>query len=222
MVVDDEDGGGHARNRGRRAGGPQYGQPHSCCATKCSDISRRRMRNQQRSLEASAHCEEGHGEIGPTAAYSRDEPDHRDVSAHDRILAERARYVSAGVSTPRLVVSHADGARVTDVDGRTLHRLRRWHRLPEHGPPLRPRRRRDQGAGRRVPAPVLHGRRLRALRRGVPPAGRALAVRRRASRSRSSSTRAPRRSRTPSRSRARRPAGPPSSSSTTPSTAARC
>ena len=43
-----------------------------------------------------------------------------DVSVHDRILAERARYVSAGVSTPKLVVSHADGARVTDVDGRTF------------------------------------------------------------------------------------------------------
>src|SRR3954451_17452572 len=43
-----------------------------------------------------------------------------EVSAHDRILAERSRYVSAGVSTPRLVVSRADGARVTDVDGRTF------------------------------------------------------------------------------------------------------
>ena len=41
-------------------------------------------------------------------------------STHDRILAERARYVSGGVSTPKLVVSHADGARVTDVDGRTF------------------------------------------------------------------------------------------------------
>ena len=41
-------------------------------------------------------------------------------TAHDRILAERARYVSAGVSTPSLVVSHAEGARVTDVDGRTF------------------------------------------------------------------------------------------------------
>ena len=41
-------------------------------------------------------------------------------STHARILAERARYVSAGVSTPKLVVSHADGARVTDVDGRTF------------------------------------------------------------------------------------------------------
>ena len=42
-----------------------------------------------------------------------------EVSAHERILAERSRYVSAGVSVPKLVVSHADGARVTDVDGRT-------------------------------------------------------------------------------------------------------
>ena len=43
-----------------------------------------------------------------------------ETTSHDRILADRARYVSAGVSTPKLVVSHADGARVTDVDGRTF------------------------------------------------------------------------------------------------------
>lgn len=42
-----------------------------------------------------------------------------DTSAHDRVLTDRARYVSGGVSTPRLVVERADGARVTDVDGRT-------------------------------------------------------------------------------------------------------
>ncbi len=40
--------------------------------------------------------------------------------ASDRILAERRRYVSGGVSTPRLVVTAADGARVTDADGRTF------------------------------------------------------------------------------------------------------
>jgi 4-aminobutyrate aminotransferase / (S)-3-amino-2-methylpropionate transaminase / 5-aminovalerate transaminase len=38
--------------------------------------------------------------------------------SHEQVLADRARYVSAGVSTPRLVVARADGARVTDVDGR--------------------------------------------------------------------------------------------------------
>jgi 4-aminobutyrate aminotransferase len=41
------------------------------------------------------------------------------LTAHDRILAERARVVSGGVSTPRLVVAHAEGARVVDVDGRS-------------------------------------------------------------------------------------------------------
>ena len=43
-----------------------------------------------------------------------------ELSAHDRILSERSQYVSAGVSVPKLVVSHADGARVTDVNGRTF------------------------------------------------------------------------------------------------------
>ncbi|HEY7206884.1 MAG TPA: 4-aminobutyrate--2-oxoglutarate transaminase [Gaiellaceae bacterium] len=35
----------------------------------------------------------------------------------DRIAQERERYVARGVSTPKLVVSRADGARVWDVDG---------------------------------------------------------------------------------------------------------
>ncbi len=43
-----------------------------------------------------------------------------DQATHERVLAGRARYVSAGVSTPKLVVAHADGAIVTDVDGRTF------------------------------------------------------------------------------------------------------
>jgi 4-aminobutyrate aminotransferase len=42
------------------------------------------------------------------------------LTAHDRILAERSRVVSGGVSTPRLVVAHAEGARVVDVDGRSF------------------------------------------------------------------------------------------------------
>ena len=41
-------------------------------------------------------------------------------ASHQHVLAERARYVSAGVSTPKLVVTHAEGARVTDADGRTF------------------------------------------------------------------------------------------------------
>jgi 4-aminobutyrate aminotransferase len=39
-------------------------------------------------------------------------------SASERVNAERARFVTRGVSTPRLVVERAEGARVTDVDGR--------------------------------------------------------------------------------------------------------
>jgi 4-aminobutyrate aminotransferase len=43
-----------------------------------------------------------------------------DTTAAERILADRARYVSPGPATPRLVVAHADGARITDVDGRSF------------------------------------------------------------------------------------------------------
>ncbi len=39
-------------------------------------------------------------------------------SATDRVLADRERYVAAGVATPQLVVDRADGARIWDVDGR--------------------------------------------------------------------------------------------------------
>ena len=38
----------------------------------------------------------------------------------ERVLADRRRFVSNGVATPRLVVARAEGARVTDVDGRTF------------------------------------------------------------------------------------------------------
>jgi 4-aminobutyrate aminotransferase len=41
-----------------------------------------------------------------------------DTTAAERILADRARYVAQGMTTPRLVVAHAEGARLTDPDGR--------------------------------------------------------------------------------------------------------
>ncbi|GIU94396.1 MAG: 4-aminobutyrate--2-oxoglutarate transaminase [Gaiellaceae bacterium] len=44
----------------------------------------------------------------------------RGTTASDRILAERARYVSRGMATPKLVVAHAEGARLTDPDGRVF------------------------------------------------------------------------------------------------------
>src|SRR5688572_16502467 len=37
-----------------------------------------------------------------------------------RIVSERERYVAAAVATPRLVVASAEGARITDVDGRVF------------------------------------------------------------------------------------------------------
>jgi 4-aminobutyrate aminotransferase / (S)-3-amino-2-methylpropionate transaminase / 5-aminovalerate transaminase len=43
-----------------------------------------------------------------------------DTTAADRILADRARYVAPGATTPRLVVGQAEGARITDVDGRSF------------------------------------------------------------------------------------------------------
>ena len=43
-----------------------------------------------------------------------------ETGAAERILADRARFVSGAVATPRLVVSAAEGARVTSVDGRSF------------------------------------------------------------------------------------------------------
>jgi len=58
----------------------------------------------------------------------RDAPPRRDnpgvalqeETATERLAAERARYVARGVSTPRLAVAHAHGARVVDLDGRSF------------------------------------------------------------------------------------------------------
>ena len=43
-----------------------------------------------------------------------------DQQATADVLSARARYVSGGVSTPKLVVASAEGARVTDPEGRTF------------------------------------------------------------------------------------------------------
>ena len=44
----------------------------------------------------------------------------QEQTASARVTAERERYVARGVSTPRLVVARADGARIEDVDGRAF------------------------------------------------------------------------------------------------------
>src|SRR5262245_32218521 len=44
----------------------------------------------------------------------------REHTTAERITEERSKYVTSGVSTPQLVVAEAEGARITDVDGRTF------------------------------------------------------------------------------------------------------
>ena len=44
----------------------------------------------------------------------------REGTQSERIAADRARYVAPGVSTPHLVVAHAEGARIVDVEGRSF------------------------------------------------------------------------------------------------------
>ncbi|MDQ3086943.1 MAG: 4-aminobutyrate--2-oxoglutarate transaminase [Actinomycetota bacterium] len=44
----------------------------------------------------------------------------RESTQSERIAADRMRYVAPGVSTPRLIVAYAEGARITDVDGRSF------------------------------------------------------------------------------------------------------
>ena len=78
-----------------------------------------------------------------------------EVSAHERILAERVTLCKRRHLDPE-ARRLSRRRRARHRRRRThLHRLRRRDRLPEHRPPVRARRRRDQGAGRRIPAPVL-------------------------------------------------------------------
>ena len=90
-------------------------------------------------------------------------------TSSERVLEARERYVARGIATPPIVVARAEGARVEDVDGQELHRLRRRPGLPEHGSWLPACRGRDARADRHLPPPVLHGRHLRAVHRGLPP-----------------------------------------------------
>ena len=53
----------------------------------------------------SAHCAETGPEIVPDLRHTPAMNTTAETTVHDRILAERARYVSAGVSTPKLVVA---------------------------------------------------------------------------------------------------------------------
>jgi 4-aminobutyrate aminotransferase len=59
------------------------------------------------------------GEIPLGQVHNRPMPVTEGTHAQ-RIVSDRARYVAAGMATPRLVVASAEGARITDVDGRTF------------------------------------------------------------------------------------------------------
>ncbi len=179
---------------------PRTRNPAHCVAVSPSGHA---LRGSTAMVHTRAHADDG-------ASLPRPGPER------PRALRQRRRVDAAARRRGRRRRT-CDGCRRSRVRG-----LRRRDRLPEHGSPVRAGRRGDPPPGRPVPAPVLHGRRLRALRRHLPVARGALAVRRSPNRSRSSSTRGPRRTRTPSRSRALRRAGRPSSSSTTLSTAAPC
>src|SRR5437764_7601060 len=43
----------------------------------------------------------------------------REQTQTERVIADRERYVARGVNTPPLVVAHAEGARIVDVDGKS-------------------------------------------------------------------------------------------------------
>ena len=94
------------------------------------------------------------------------------------LLELREQYVARGVATPRLVVVRAEGAQVEAADGRVYLDFAGGIACQNTGHGFASRRRCDPRAGRPVPAPVLHGRELRAVRGGVPAAGGALAVHR--------------------------------------------
>ena len=143
----------------------------------------------------------------------------------ERVLEARDRYVSGGVSTPRLVVARAEGARVWNADGREYLDFGGGIACQNlgHGPASVVRAIHEQ-ADRYLHQCFMVGMYepyvevCRRLAVSWPGAQRV----RPPSRSPYSSTRARRRSRTPSRSPARPRAARPSSSSTAPSTAARC
>ena len=97
----------------------------------------------------------------------------------DSLLAARERWVARGVSAPAIVAVRRGRRARRGRRRRPLPGLRRRHRLPEPRPQPRGRRPRDPRAGRPVPAPVLHGRGLRALRGRLPQARRAVPLPRR-------------------------------------------
>jgi 4-aminobutyrate aminotransferase len=70
--------------------------------------------NCERELGRCVHC------LGESRRARIDAVSLQERTAAARVLEARSRYVARGVSTPRLVVARAEGARIEDVDGRTF------------------------------------------------------------------------------------------------------
>jgi 4-aminobutyrate aminotransferase/(S)-3-amino-2-methylpropionate transaminase len=71
-------------------------------------LSKRRVEIRPR-----VHC------LGQSGRATIDRMSLRERTAAERVLEARARHVARGVTTPRLVVARAEGARIEDVDGRS-------------------------------------------------------------------------------------------------------
>ena len=95
----------------------------------------------------------------------------------ERILAAREQYVPRGIATPPIVVARAEGARVEDVDGKTYIDFAGGLGCQNTGHGFPPAVAAMHEQIDTLPPPVLHGRGVRAVRRGLPPARRAVAVR---------------------------------------------
>jgi len=79
--------------------------------------------SRERDFAPPCRSRDAHGRPAVHCARRRERETIADVSlreqtAADDVLDARGRYVSRGVSTPRLVVARAEGARVEAADGR--------------------------------------------------------------------------------------------------------
>ena len=120
--------------------------------------------------------------IGPDCPDDRDHVQNRlmaveQSTSSERVLAAREQYVPRGIATPPIVVARAEGARVEDVDGRTYIDFAGGLGCQNTGHGFPPAVAAMHEQIDTLPPPVLHGRDLRAVRRGLPPARRALALR---------------------------------------------
>ena len=150
--------GARLRSQLQRGGIGRLRTPHSdCCALRGGIAIEPRVARLCRDVHTRAHADDG-------APFPRPGP------RRPRALRERRRVDAASRRRPRR------GARVTDVDGRVFVDFAGGIGCQNTRPPVRAGRRGDPRAGRPVPAPVLHGRHVRAVRRGVPAARGAVAL----------------------------------------------